>query len=320
MHPSKPQIAVTHSEPHLALAWRDALVARFPGAVVRLDTLPDASASLRDGAARFAVGWAPPAGFFESNPGLRAFFSAAAGVEHVLRNPGLPPELPVVRLEDAGMGQQMIEYACHEVFRLRGRHAEYERQQREQVWRELDPLPRARLRIGVFGVGVLGLCVARALAGCGYEVAGFTRSARHIDGLDTFSGESQLGSFLARTDVLILLAPLTNETRRVIRAETLAQLPAGAYVVNLARGGLIDDDDLLAALDAGHLSGASLDVFNVEPLPHGHRYWTHVRVRMTPHISAITLVPDSADQVARKIEALTQGAPVSGVVDRARGY
>lgn len=312
------RIVVTHTEPELSTAWRQALEQRLPGATVRIAPWPD-NASMAKGP-DYAVGWAPPAGFFEAHPGLQAFFSAAAGVEHVLRNPGLPATLPVVRLEDAGMGLQMVEFACHEVFRLRGRHADYERQQRECVWRELAPMPREQLRIGVFGLGVLGTRVAQALASFEYPVAGYSRTPRQVTGIRSYTGASELEAFLARTDVLILLAPLTEATRGILDARRLALLPKGAWLINLARGGLVDDNALLAALDSGQLAGASLDVFSTEPLPADHRYWRHPKVRLTPHISALTLVPEGADQVVAKIAQLESGQPVSGCVDRALGY
>lgn len=318
-------IVITHSDPALAIAWRDALRERLPLAEVLVDgngTLQDrpASRSAPGASAQFAVGWAPPAGFFSRHPELKAFFSAAAGVEHVLRQSDLPAALPVVRLEDAGMALQMAEYACHEVFRLRARHAEYERQQRERVWRELEPLPRSRLQIGVLGLGVLGARVAQALKSFDYTVTGYSRTPKTIDGVRCLSGRDGWREFLAASHVLILLAPLTAQTRGLIDHEALAGLPRGAWLINLARGPLVDDAALLDALDGGQLAGATLDVFATEPLPADHRYWSHPRVRITPHVSALTLVPDSADQVVDKLRQWARGETPSGIVDRARGY
>ena len=310
-------IVITHTEPHLAQAWQRAVAARLPDATVVIDQASQTAGSI-------AIGWAPPTDFFTRHPSLSAFYSAAAGIEHVLQNPSLPSELPIIRLEDAGMGLQMVEYCLHEVFRQRGRHSEYEQQREQKIWRELVPFDRKAMRIGVFGVGVLGAQVARAFSTLGYPVCGYTRQPKLIDGdnegIKLLHGTDALTTFLARSDVLILLAPLTAATARVINPETLAQLPRGAYLIKVALGGLIDDDALLRALDSGQLSGASLDVFQTEPLPTTHAYWTHPKVRMTPHVSAITEVETSADQVVAKIKARAAGGSVSGLVDRQRGY
>jgi glyoxylate/hydroxypyruvate reductase len=331
-------IVVTHTEPSLASSWQRALAERLPQAKVRLDadefTTPNTGTDSRSSAntdasadagtdasaAQYGVGWQPPEDFFIRHRHLRAFFSAAAGVEHVLRNPALPPDLPIIRLEDAGMSVQMIEYCCQAVFRLRTRSEQYEQQQVQKRWQELTPIARGALRIGVFGLGVLGASVAAALVAFGYTVSGYARTPRELAGVRCYSGAEHLPEFLARCDALILLAPLTPETRGVFNATTLAWLPRGAYLINVARGGLIDDTALLSALDSGHLGGASLDVFNTEPLPPEHPYWTHPRVRVTPHISAITEVNDSADQVVAKLIDFQAGHSVSGMVDRRRGY
>ncbi len=310
-------IVVTHTEGRLAQAWQKALAERLPQACVSLDS--DSISSNSD-AAQYGVGWQPPDDFFIRHRQLRGFFSAAAGVEHVLRNPRIPPDLPVIRLEDAGMSSQMIEYCCQAVFRLRGRHQQYERQQAQKQWLELPPIARNALRIGVLGLGVLGARVACALASFGYVVSGYARTPKELAGIRCYSGAARLPEFLAGSDVLILLAPLTADTQRLLNSTTLSWLPRGAYLINVARGGLIDDAALLAALDSGHLAGASLDVFNTEPLPTEHPFWTHPGVQITPHISAITEVNESADQVVVKLLAFSEHRSVSGIVNRQLGY
>jgi glyoxylate/hydroxypyruvate reductase len=270
--------------------------------------------------ARYAVGWNPPVDFFAGCTGLEAFFNGGAGVDRLLGRAEIPEALPLVRLEDAGMARQMAEYCCHEVFRVYRRWDEYEAQQRACVWRELEPVPADEFAVGVLGLGALGSHVARTLAGFGYRVLGHARSPRAIEGVECFAGDVALPAFLANCSVLILMAPLTDETRDLIDARALAALPPGAWLVNVARGGLVDEEALLAALDSGRLAGATLDVFRIEPLPDDHPFWRHPRVRVTPHASAVTLVPESARQIAGKILSLERGEAVSGVVDRARGY
>lgn len=312
------QIVITHPNPLARQRWIDALRAQFPAA--RVDSDPDSRNEPTQGA-DYAVGWTPPAGdFFTRHPGLKAFFSSGAGVDHLLSHAGLPAALPVIRLEDAGMARQMTDYCVHEVLRLYYGHGRYEQQQRAGLWAEHVPPARSDFVIGVFGLGVLGAHVARTLHEMGFVVQGYARTARVIPGVQGFFGDAALTPFLTRSKVLIVLAPLTPSTRGLFNAGTLSRLPPGAWFINVARGGLVVDADLLGALDQNHLAGATLDVFAQEPLPAGHPWWTHPKVRVTPHIAALTLVPESAEQVAAKIRALEHGAPVGGLVDRQRGY
>jgi glyoxylate/hydroxypyruvate reductase A len=180
--------------------------------------------------------------------------------------------------------------------------------------------PAARTRVGLMGLGVLGQAVAGALVSLGYAVRGWSRRPKTVPGVTVFDGAAGLAPFLAGTDILVCLLPLTDETRGLLNADTLARLPAGAAVINAARGAHVVDADLLALLDAGHLRGAQLDVFDPEPLPADHPFWTHPRVRMTPHIAAVTLVEPSCDQIAETIRRLDRGEPVPNAVDRTAGY
>ena len=340
------KIAVVHPEADARERWARALSACLPEARVLAwpagpagpgsETLRDRDASPRAGgrderpgeddddgqvtSADYAVGWKPPADFFDRVRVSRAFFSAGAGVDRLVGQPGIPSTLPLIRLEDAGMAMQMAEYCCLEVLRRFRLQAQYEAQQRDRVWRELDPPPRERFAVGVFGLGVLGTQVAHAVRGFGFPVVGYSRSPRHVEGVECFSGPHELPRFLARCNVLILLAPLTADTDSLFDRRHLEMLPPGAWVINVARGALVVDADLISAIDAGHLAGATLDVFREEPLPAEHPFWQHPRIRVTPHVSAITLIEESAAQIAGKIRALERGETVGGVVDRSRGY
>jgi len=322
------RILVAHSEPGAGLAWQRALAARLPHATIAIDPgTPDGrleatSSPVPD--ARFeadwAVGWGPPADLFARQPSLRAFFSTGAGVDHLLRHPGLPPSLALVRLEDAGMAGPMADYCLHELLRIAGRHDAYAAQQAQQRWHEQPAFARGELPVGIVGVGVLGAHVARQLAAAGFTVRGFARGPKSIDGVEVMFGATAWPEFLAATRVLILLAPRTPDTENLIDAAALARLAPGGWLINVARGALVVDADLISALDAGTLAGATLDVFREEPLPASHPFWHHPRIRMTPHVSAPTLVEVSAAQVAAKLVALERGEPVGGVVDRSRGY
>ncbi len=309
------RIVVAHRNAATRERWCAAITAQLPGATAFGWQDGDPA-----GQADYAIGWRPGAALFAAVRGIKAFFSTGAGVDHVLGEPGYPADLPLIRLEDAGMARQMAEYCSYEVIRIYHQRERYEQQQRDHAWHELEPPPRAEFGVGVMGLGVLGAAVAGTLSGFGYPVRGYSLSPREIVGVTCFSGAAALPRFLAGCRVLILMLPLTPATTGLVDRDFLAQLPAGAHLVNVARGGLVVEDDLLAALASGRLAGAALDVFGTEPLPAGHRFWDHPRVRITPHIAAITLVTESARQVAAKIRQLERGEPVSGLVDRSRGY
>lgn len=292
--------------------WLAGLRAALPGAEV---TLWEPGAPQAD----HAVVWAPPQRFFDEQAGLRGVFNIGAGVDALLRL-RLPPEAQVVRLDDAGMSVQMAEFVTHAVvrhFRDLGGYAEDAAAGR---WAYRKPRSRADFGVGILGLGVLGQRVARALAQFDFPVRGWSRGAKAIDGVQCFAGQAQLGEFLAGSQVVVCLLPLTADTQDILRRETLQQLPRGAYVVNVARGGHLVDEDLLVLIDSGHLAGAALDVFRTEPLPAGHPYWTHPKVTVTPHTSARTLRDESIAQIAGKIAALERSGPIAGVVDRERGY
>lgn len=318
------QIIVVHSEPGTALAWQRALAARLPQARIAIDPAsPDGQGehgAPADFRADIAVGWRPAPDFFSRHPHLQAFFSAGAGVDHLLAHPGLPPELSLIRLEDAGMGELMADYCLHEVLHMAGRHDDYARLQAQQRWEERPSISRSQLSVGILGMGVLGTQVAQRLSVNGFTVRGFARTPRTAGDIEVLCGADRWHEFLSVSRVLILLAPLTPDTENLINAQALSRLPGGAWLINVARGALVVDADLIDALDSGQLAGASLDVFRQEPLPASHPFWHHPRIRMTPHVSAPTQVVVSAEQVAHKLLAMNRGTAPSGRVDRGRGY
>jgi len=307
------RILVMHPDPAAAPEWVQALQARLPEA--RVSAWPEGAAE-----ATCAVGWGPPGDFFARAARLKAFFSMGAGVDHLHGHTALPPGLRVIRIEDAGMGAQMVQYCCHEVLQHHRRFADYEALQREGRWKTLEITPQKDFGVGLLGLGVLGEQVARALVSLGYPVSAFTRSPRTLDDIACFSGEDEIETFLGRARVLILLAPLTEATRGLLDARRLAMLPQGAWLVNVARGAILVEQDLLSAIDRGHLAGATLDVFGKEPLPQDHPFWGHPRIRMTPHVAARTLLRESADQIAGKLARLHRGEAVGGEVDPTLGY
>lgn len=269
--------------------------------------------------ADYAVVWAPPQQFLDEQPDLRALFNIGAGVDALLRL-RIPPGCRVVRIDDGGMAVQMAEYVCHAVVRHFRELDAYEADMRAGRWGFRRPRARAEFPVGVMGLGVLGERVARALAHFDFPVNGWSRSARALDGIRTFSGSAGFDDFLGASRVLVNLLPLTPETQDIINRDTLARLQPGGYVVNVARGAHLVEDDLLAAIASGHIAGATLDVFRTEPLPVGHPFWTHPKITATPHTSARTMREESIAQITRKMAALQRGEPVAGTVDPARGY
>lgn len=298
-----------------ARQWAEALRQLLPGSNVAIEGQEPVPTGLD-----YAVVWRPPAGWLGDRPGLRAVFSAGAGVDHLIDSGELPAALPLYRIEDGGMAAQMAGYCAHEVLRFNFGHARYEAQQRAGLWKEWPAALPARCTVGVFGLGVLGREVALTLARLGFEVRGYARTAHAIEGVRCFDERHGLPAFLAECRVLILLAPLTAATRDLFDAARLADLPRGAWLINVARGALVVDEALIEAIDAGHLAGASLDVFREEPLPADHPFWRHPHIRITPHVSAHTVVAESARQVAERIGRLEAGLTAGGRVDPARGY
>lgn len=292
--------------------WLTGLQQALPGAQV---SLWQAGAPPAD----HAVVWAPSQQFFDEQPQLKGVFNIGAGVDALLKL-RLSPQAVVVRLDDAGMSVQMAEYVCHAVIRHFREFDGYEADMKAGRWSFRKPRRRAEFSVGVMGLGVLGERVARALQTFEFPVNGWSRSPKSIEGLNGFAGTEQLPAFLAASRVLVNLLPLTPDTRDIMNQGTLSQLQPGAYVINVARGAHLVDEDLLALLDSGHLAGATLDVFRTEPLPPEHPFWAYPKITMTPHTSARTLREESIAQIAGKILALEQGTPIVGVVNPVRGY
>lgn len=267
-----------------------------------------------------ALAWKAPYGALAGFPNLRLICSLGMGVDHLLLDPLLPTDVPIARLVDSNMVEQMSEYVLYGVLHFHRRFDVYARYQRESRWEEL-PLPHtAARRVGIMGIGEIGTDCARKVAALGFPVRGWSRSPKSISGVACFAGTDQLASFLQETDVLVSVLPLTDETRGIVNARTLGLLPRAAYFVNVARGGLVCEEDLLVALDSGRLEGALLDVTEAEPLPRTSRLWTHPKVVLTPHIAGLTNPETAVHPIAENIRRLAEGRPLVHLVDRNRGY
>ena len=292
--------------------WLAGLTAALPGAEV---LLWEPGGTCAD----HAVVWAPPQEFFDQQPQLRGVFNIGAGVDALLAL-RLPASALVVRLDDAGMAVQMAEYVCQAVIRYFRQLDVYAQDIDRGQWTFQRPQQRADFAVGVMGLGVLGSRVAHALRHFEFPVRGWSRLPKVQEGVQTYHGLSQLNDFLASCRVLVNLLPLTPDTVNILNRHTLGQLQSGAYLINVARGAHLVDEDLLTLLDSGQLDGATLDVFRTEPLPSDHPFWRHHAITITPHTSARTLRDASIAQIAAKIQAMERGERVAGLVDVLRGY
>ncbi len=307
--------------------WRDALSLELPDLEFREWTLPgedNGETGGEDGgdpaAIEYALVWGPKKGALKAFPNLKAIFSLGAGVDHLMDGRDLPDGVPVVRLVDPGLTRGMAEYVIYWVLHYHRRFGDYARMTAEGTWEMLPQADTRARRVGIMGLGVMGAAAVAKLGGLEFDVAGWSRGPRDMDGVETFHGAGGLGPFLARTEILVCLLPLTPETAGIIGAETLGQLPEGAVVINAARGGHVIDEDLLAALETGHIAAATLDVFHQEPLPDDHLFWEHPKVTVTPHVASLTVPETAALAVAENIRRIRAGEAPEPIVDPETGY
>ncbi len=267
-----------------------------------------------------ALVWRPPRESLLGLPNLKLIASLGAGVDHLLRDTLLPDGVPVTRFVDDDLTAMMTEYAVLHVLSCHRRLPEYLELQRKGEWRELpQPLARER-KVGVMGLGVLGGAAARRLAEFGFDVAGYSRSAKSLAGVTVFAGRDQLKPFLARTEILVNLLPLTPDTEGLVDRALLGALPKGASFINLGRGGHVAEADLAAALESGQIRAAILDVFRKEPLPAESPFWTHPRVIVTPHVASITNPESGARKIIENLKRIRQGLAPLNRVDPSIGY
>jgi glyoxylate/hydroxypyruvate reductase A len=268
----------------------------------------------------FALTWNHPPGEFKKFKNLRCIASLGAGVDNILKDPHLPEKVPVTRVVEPSMSQFMSEYVILAVLNHCRQFDLFKQDQAAKRWQPRFPLLARDIRIGIMGLGQLGGDAARKLVGLGFGVIGWSRTPRRIENVMNFVGEVDLYNFLSQADILICLLPLTSATKGILNRKTFEKLPAGAYVINVARGEHLVEADLLAALETGHISGACLDVFRVEPLPANHPFWNHPNITLTPHISSLTDPKAVMPQIIENYNRLKSGKPLLNVVDRKRGY
>lgn len=295
--------------------WADALRERRPGLDVR--TYPDTAHAEE---VEFALAWNHPQGVFKEFPNLKCIASTGAGVDHILRDPELPQGVQITRIVDDNLTQDMAAFVTALVLNhVRGLHR-YKEAELSHTWKQHSYLRTQDVVIGVMGLGELGSYTALQLSKLGFKVHGWTRSPKLMEGVGTFAGPEEFESFLSSSNILICLLPLTKQTANILNKDTFSKLPKGAYVINVARGEHLVDEDLIDMIDGGHLSGASLDVFREEPLPAAHAFWSHPAIHVTPHIASITNPASAVSQILENYDRMRHGESLINVVSKTKGY
>jgi glyoxylate/hydroxypyruvate reductase A len=268
---------------------------------------------------QYLAAWQAPDDLAVVLPNLQVLFALSAGVDQLDLN-RLPATLPVVRLLDPGITRGMCEYASFAVLSLHRDMLRYRQQQMARCWQAHLLQPAARRRVGVMGLGAQAQQILTTLQPLGFALSGWARSAHHIQGVDCYAGNQQLPAFLSQCDILLCVLPLTEQTLGILDRRLFEQLPRGAALINMGRGGHLVEGDLLEALDSGHLSGAVLDVLQQEPAPVDHPFWHHPQILLTPHIAAMTQPESAFGVLLENIRRHQRGEPMLGEIDRAQGY
>jgi glyoxylate/hydroxypyruvate reductase A len=268
----------------------------------------------------FALCWNHPLGELSKYKNLKCIASLGAGVDHLLRDPDLPDGVPVTRVVEYSMAQSMSEYVVLSVLNYCRQLDAYRSDQDQRHWQPRRPRLAEDTHIGIMGLGQLGCDAANKLKCLGFTVSGWSRTPKNIDGVQCFAGEDEFENFLSRSQILICLLPLTPSTKGILNRKMFDRLPQDAYVINVARGQHLVEKDLIQALDSGNLSGACLDVFDIEPLPAGHPFWRHPKIKVTPHISSITFPKAVAPQIIENYRRAKTGKRLLNVVNLKRGY
>ncbi len=296
--------------------WVSALNGIAPD--IRIQVWPDVHP---DEKAAFALVWHHPPGVLSKLPDLKALSSMGAGIDHLIADPEVPAHLPVARIVDPALVQSMTEYIVTATLQHFRDFIQYKQHQAASRWQPEPPKRIRDIRVGIMGVGALGGDAATRLQAIGFEVIGWSRRIKAHPALTgSYAGPDQLIPFLEGVHILVCLLPLTPETHGILNRVVFSALPKGAYLINVARGAHLNEQDLLDALDKGQLSGACLDVFQEEPLPASHPFWDHPAITVTPHIASITDPVSAAQQVVENYRRTHAGQPLLNQVDLKRGY
>lgn len=269
---------------------------------------------------QFAVSWNQPEHVLDQYPNLQAVSSLGAGTDHLLKDDSLPESVAICRVVSPSLVQQMKEYVLGATLNIQRNFVHYIRQKDTGKWQAHNHPLAKDLDLGIMGLGELGRPVAEQLTQVGYHVSGWSRSTKKIDNVDTYAGSEELEEFLAQAQILVCLLPLTTETEGILDLNLFKQLKKPTWIINVARGEHLVDEDLIYALDSNILQGAWLDVFTEEPLPDKHTFWNRKNVIVTPHIASITKPSEVAEQIVDNYKRALSGMELNYKVDRKKGY
>ncbi|MFS4468314.1 2-hydroxyacid dehydrogenase [Maribacter sp. 2210JD10-5] len=296
-------------------SWKDAITRFDPNSKVYsyLEEHPGDEISM-------ALIWKHPKGSLAKYPNLKCIASAGAGVDYIFADSTAPKNIPITRLVDPYLTSDMSEHVLAVILSELKNFNTYKLNQTKSYWKPKDYRRIKDVTVGIMGLGELGALTAADLTRVGFQVQGWSRSQKSISNVKTFSGTDSLSEFLNSTEILVCLLPLTPATEGILNASLFRQLPKGAYIINVARGGHLTDADLIAYLDNDHLSGACLDVYHQEPLPEEHPFWQHPKILMTPHYASVSDTNSVIPQILENYKRLQNGKPLLNEVDRKNGY
>lgn len=284
---------------------------------VEVEVYPD----VKDKSAiEFALVWNHPPGVFKEFPNIKVISSMGAGVDHILRDPELPEDARVTRIVDEQLATDMGEFVLARVMSHLRNLSLHEEFSRQEEWKPKTYRRIQDTKIGIMGMGNLGTTVGKKLTDNGFEVSGWANSRKDLGQINVFAGKEELEDFLMGSDILVCLLPLTPDTENILNREVFEKLPKDAYLINVARGSHLQENDLIEMLDIGHLSGAALDVFREEPLPQGHPFWKHEKIRVTPHIASVSKPQAAVPQILENYRRMQSDEPLQNVVDKNKGY
>ncbi|RLD22812.1 MAG: glyoxylate/hydroxypyruvate reductase A [Bacteroidetes bacterium] len=295
--------------------WLEALKMVEPDLDIRI--YPDDKDSKE---VEFALAWHPPLGVFKNYPNLKVIASTGAGVDHIIKDSDIPENVAITRVVDDRLTRDMTSYLIAQVLNHLRNITEYRILQEKQLWVPKPYMNESKIRIGIMGMGELGQDAATKFIQLGFKVHGWVRTDKKIAGVQLFIGKDAFPEFLNQSDILICLLPLTKTTGNILNKKTFSQLPKGAYIINVARGEHLVDNDLVEAIDSGHLSGACLDVFREEPLPKDHIFWQHSKILITPHIASVTCWETVAPQILDNYHRMQKGKKLLHLVSKSAGY
>lgn len=268
----------------------------------------------------FVLCWKHPRGILKRYPNLKVISSLGAGVDHLLSDPDLPLNIPIVRIVDPELAHAMSEFVIGLIFNHLRSFTQYHENQKQKIWKVNNFQIAPNVQVGIMGVGVLGQDLAMKLAAIGFKVVGWAQSTKEIKNVKVYTGSDEFDEFLSETNILVCLLPLTEKTKNILNKDTFSKIQDQAYIINVARGNHLVDEDLIEMIDGNKLSGASLDVFRNEPLPENHPFWDHSKINITPHIASLTNPISVAPQIIENYKRALADQPLLNLVSTKSGY